>query len=174
MPRRPRSRAETKQATREALIRAALDEFAEHGLDASLDTICARATLTLGGFVAMLTAGGGALATSRVLDLFFAAAKARDPAVHGGRLRFSHVMDACRRSPQVGAAYRALICDGRDRIAAAIAADQDRGNVRADVAPAALGDFVTIAALGIVAMFELELGFDVTQLRDTARALVLR
>jgi AcrR family transcriptional regulator len=46
-----RKRAEAKQETREALIAAALAEFAEHGLDApSLDAICARAGYTRGAF----------------------------------------------------------------------------------------------------------------------------
>lgn len=44
-------RAEAKQETREALIKAALIEFADHGLDApSLDAICARAGYTRGAF----------------------------------------------------------------------------------------------------------------------------
>src|SRR6185436_7358643 len=47
----PRRRSEAKQETREALIAAALAEFAEHGLDApSLDAICARAGYTRGAF----------------------------------------------------------------------------------------------------------------------------
>jgi AcrR family transcriptional regulator len=46
-----RRRAEAKQETREALIAAALAEFAEHGIDApSLDAICARAGYTRGAF----------------------------------------------------------------------------------------------------------------------------
>lgn len=46
-----RRRRETKQETREALIRAALAEFGEHGFDApSLDAICARAGYTRGAF----------------------------------------------------------------------------------------------------------------------------
>jgi AcrR family transcriptional regulator len=46
-----RRRSEAKQETREALIAAALAEFAEHGLDApSLDAICARAGYTRGAF----------------------------------------------------------------------------------------------------------------------------
>jgi AcrR family transcriptional regulator len=48
---RSRRRADAKQETREALIEAALAEFAEHGLDApSLDAICARAGYTRGAF----------------------------------------------------------------------------------------------------------------------------
>jgi len=41
----------SKQETREALLRAAMGEFAEYGLDApSLDAICARAGFTRGAF----------------------------------------------------------------------------------------------------------------------------
>jgi AcrR family transcriptional regulator len=50
-PLEPRSRAAAKQETRDALIAAALAEFAEHGLDTpSLDAICARAGYTRGAF----------------------------------------------------------------------------------------------------------------------------
>ncbi len=48
-PARPSARAQAKAETREALIDAALAEFAAHGLDApSLDAICARAGFTRG------------------------------------------------------------------------------------------------------------------------------
>lgn len=51
MPRQPKGRAAAKQETREALIAAALAEFAAHGLDVpSLDAICARAGYTRGAF----------------------------------------------------------------------------------------------------------------------------
>src|SRR5215831_13967714 len=46
-----RSRAESKEATRQALLYAGLIELVEHGLDApSLDAICARAGYTRGAF----------------------------------------------------------------------------------------------------------------------------
>ena len=190
MPRRsrvPRSREETKQATHEALITAALEEFADVGLDASLDNICARAKLTrgafyvhfadrealivavmqrvLGGFVSRLTASRAASA----IDQFFAAAEASAPEVHGRRaLRLFHLLDACHRSKRVGDTYRALLRGGRDQLATAIAADP---HACTDIAPAALADFMTVAALGVVAMLELDLGFDLATLRSTARAL---
>jgi len=47
----PRSRETAKQETREALLAAAMAEFAEKGLDVpSLDSICARAGFTRGAF----------------------------------------------------------------------------------------------------------------------------
>lgn len=49
--RRRRPRADSTQATRAALVAAALAEFAAHGFDApSLDAICARAGYTRGAF----------------------------------------------------------------------------------------------------------------------------
>jgi len=48
---RRRTRAESKQATRQALLQAGLLEMIEHGLDTpSLDAICARAGFTRGAF----------------------------------------------------------------------------------------------------------------------------
>jgi TetR/AcrR family transcriptional repressor of nem operon len=47
----PTPREVSKQETREALVQAAMEEFAEKGLDApSLDAICARAGFTRGAF----------------------------------------------------------------------------------------------------------------------------
>ncbi len=188
-------RAETKEATRASLIAAGLEEFALHGLDASLDAISARAGLTrgafyvhfadrdafilavmnhvLGGFVALLTGARAEVGSiDRTIELFFAAARARAPEVHGGRaLRFFHLMDACHRSKQLGSAYRTLLLGGRDKLAEGIAVDQAAGRLRDDLAPPALADFMTITALGIVAMFELELGLDVERLAHTARSV---
>lgn len=46
-----RSRAESKEVTRQALLQAGLHELIEHGLDTpSLDAICARAGFTRGAF----------------------------------------------------------------------------------------------------------------------------
>src|SRR4051812_40727719 len=47
----PRTREETKQRTREALVEAGIALFAEQGLDGpSLDAICERAGFTRGAF----------------------------------------------------------------------------------------------------------------------------
>lgn len=185
---RPRTRAETKLATRAALIAAALEEMARSGLDVSLDDICARAGLTrgafyvhfadrdalliavmehvLGDFVALLTAAAShAGGVAKLTALFFAAARARAPAVHGGRgLRFHHLMDACRRSKAIGDAYRKTILDARDRIAGAIAQDD---HARDDIPAPAMASLMTVTALGLVAMLELDLPLDLGELERT-------
>ena len=190
-----RTRAETKAATRLALLTAGLEEFAEHGLDASLDAICARADLTrgafyvhfadrdafivavmqhvLGNFVGLLTAtraeAGG---IDRAIELFFAAARARAPAVHGGRaLRFFHLMDACHRSPELAAAYREIVFGARDKLAEGVAVDQ-RATFRTDAEPAALADLLAVIGFGVVAMLELEIPIDLARVAKTTRALL--
>ena len=197
-PRRqvPRPRAETTLETRAALIAAALEEFATHGLDASLDGICARAKLTrgafyvhfkdredlilavmnhvLGSFVTLLTAmraevGG----TERAIALFTAAAASRSPAVHGGRsLRFFHLMDACRRSQELGTAYRKLVSDTCERIAQGIAVDQDARRLTKAPGSKDLADFLAVFAFGVVAALELEIDVDLQRLGTTLIALL--
>jgi TetR/AcrR family transcriptional repressor of nem operon len=192
----PRPRAETMQATRAALIAAAMEEFATHGLDASLDRICARAELTrgafyvhfadrealieavmadvLGRFVGLLvgmepTEGG----TRRAIELFTAAAAARSPAVHGGRaLRFFHLMDACHRSESLGERYRTLMMGARDQLAAGLALDQRAGKVRAKPQAPALAELMLVFALGTVAALELELPIDVPRLGQALRTVI--
>ncbi|HEY0250250.1 MAG TPA: TetR family transcriptional regulator, partial [Kofleriaceae bacterium] len=46
----PKTREQAKAQTRIALIDAGIIELGHHGLDASLDQICARAKLTRGAF----------------------------------------------------------------------------------------------------------------------------
>ena len=184
-PKKPKTRAEAKQATRAELVEAAREEFAAHGLEASLDAICARARLTrgafyvhfadrealivavmddvLGKFVTALTAllpeSGG---VAQVIELFFAAAQHRAPAIHaGGGLRFYHLMEACHRSPAVGDRYRAIVLEARDRLAAGVAHDQRTKTARRGVSAAALADLLVLAGLGVSAMFELEIPLDV-------------
>jgi TetR/AcrR family transcriptional repressor of nem operon len=166
MRKRPRSRAEGKQATRAALIAAGITELAAHGLDASLDGICARAKRTRGAFyvhfadrdafiVAVMEHVLGtffAAITAAPLDrnamarLFFAAVAARAPIVSGGSgLHFHHILEACRRSQAIGDAYRGLVVAARDRLA--------------QIAPAQ-ADLMIATALGVTAAVELDLPLD--------------
>lgn len=191
-----KTRAETAQATRTALIRAGIAEFARHGFEASLDSICARAKLTrgafyvhfadrdafivavmqhvLGTFVSALTGARPATAsTAAAIEMFFAAAHARAPVVRGAAgLRFHHLMEACRRTKVIGDTYRGLLGMGRDQLASLVVADQGRGDLRGDVAAPALAELMVVAALGVIAALELELPIDVARVGETMRALV--
>jgi len=193
---KPRPRAEIKQATHEALVAAAIHEFGEHGLDASLDAICARAGLTRGAFyvhfadrealiVAAMhrvlgdfvrTLAGTAPVPASVADAargFFGALRRGSAVVRGGRgLRFHHVMEACRRSKQLGDTYRMLVLGGRDQLARQVTADQQAARVRGDVSAAALADLLVIVALGAVTAYELDLAIDADRLATTALAVL--
>lgn len=177
-------RAESKKATRDALIAAGLAEIDGGGLDASLDAICERAGLTRGAFyvhfhdreafiVAVMQHVLGEFVTSlapvvehagadAMIEAYFAAVRARSSVVAGGRgLRMQHLLDACRRSPAIATAYRGMLRAARDRLATLLAVDQMKRRVRTDVAATALADLLVVASLGIPVMLELEIEHDI-------------
>ena len=190
----PKTQAEMKLETRAALIAAGLAEISEHGLEASLDAICARADLTrgafyvhfadreaflvavmnevLGRFVASLTSSDVTDLRSAI-DAFFAAAAARSPAIHdGGALRFHHVTEACVRSRAIGDTYRGIVHAGRDCLAHLVARDDHTAEVRARVSPRALADTLIVAALGVAASVELGLQLDLERVAGALRVMM--
>jgi AcrR family transcriptional regulator len=198
MPKRARkiskTRAEMKGETRAALIAAGLAEISKHGLEASLDAICARADLTRGAFyvhfadreaflVAVMNEVLGrfvaSMTSSDVTDLrsaietFFTAAAARSPAIHdGGALRFHHVTEACVRSRAIGDTYRGIVLAGRDRLAHLVARDDKTAEVRERVSPRALADTLIVAALGVAASVELGLHLDLERVAHALRVMM--
>jgi TetR/AcrR family transcriptional repressor of nem operon len=160
------TREQTKHDTREALVKAALAEFAEHGLDASLDAICARAGFTRGAFYVhfkdrddlvaaaidkvlsrhqdMLLAGGDLRAT---IVRFIALVMTGEGVTTGTpSWRFRHTLDACARLPAVRARYLKL---------------QRQGPGRDDGAAHALAELLVVLTLGMSAASELGLPIDV-------------
>ncbi|HEY1810756.1 MAG TPA: TetR/AcrR family transcriptional regulator [Kofleriaceae bacterium] len=175
------TREQTKHDTREALVKAALAEFAEHGLDASLDAICARAGFTRGAFYVhfkdrddlvvaaidkvlsrhqdMLLAGGDLRAT---IVRFIALVMTGEGVTTGTpSWRFRHTLDACARLPAVRARYLKLQRQGVARVAASAAADQKSGTVRDDIDAHALAELLVVLTLGMSAASELGLPIDV-------------
>ena len=190
----PKPRAESKRATRDALLAAGIHEFANRGFDASLDSICARAKLTrgafyvhfadrdafvvavmqhvLGTFVSGLTAVRTAGVDSTI-RMFVAAARARSPVIRGGAgLRFHHLMEACRRSKTIGDTYRGLLMMARDQLGALVASDQRAGAVRDEPVAPALADVMVVVALGLIAVLELDVPIDVERVGATVAAML--
>jgi AcrR family transcriptional regulator len=103
-----RARELSKQETREALVRAAMAEFAEHGLDApSLDAICARAGFTRGAFYVHFRDREDLVAAvmERVLGAFLDAVVARGEDARGLEAtvqRFAAAVSAQRASRRRG------------------------------------------------------------------------
>lgn len=182
----PRSRAESKQETKQALVRAALELFAKDGLDASLDAICDRAGFTRGAFyvhfrdredllVAVMNEIGqtflaGVFASApKEQESFRAAAKRFVRAVGEGTyplmggdpgaalVRPHQLLDACARSPKIRASYRSLV-----ELAAGHVATLVRGEKSALAKRVDADDFGMLAlALVIGAQTMMELGMPV-------------
>jgi TetR/AcrR family transcriptional repressor of nem operon len=191
----PRTREQTKAATRVALITAGVTEFAHHGFDVSLDAISARAKVTrgafyvhfadrdafivavmqhvLGTFVTILTGPAASLSIATSIKLFMAAVRSRAPVVTGGSgLRFHHVLEACRRSKPIGNTYRTVIATARSTVVSSITRDQQHGHIREDRDPDALGDLFVVIALGMLATTELDLAVDLDRIEAAMLGLL--
>jgi TetR/AcrR family transcriptional regulator, transcriptional repressor for nem operon len=194
MPRKrtPATRAESKEATREALVSAALSLIAEKGLDApSLDDICARAGYTRGAFyvhfedrdalitVVMERVGHvfiDALVGSADDDLGtiaarFAAAFASGayPLTRRGGVRPYQLLDACARSPAIRKRYVGLVNETVDRLAQATQRAQKKKHVRADIDAKAIGFLLVTAVIGVHTLIDLDVPVD---LKRSAGALL--
>ena len=197
---RGRTRTEMKEETRQALVRAGLEEFAARGLDVpSLDDICARAGYTRGAFYVHFADRDALLKAvmehllGRFLDTVVATA---DPAgdlertiegfatlaellgegtearVIDGEpvLPFHHLLDACRRSPATRVRLRELLNDAARRLATAVGAARDAGGV--DVDPEGLARLLVVLGLGVLAALDSGLPLEPRQLQRTLLALV--
>jgi AcrR family transcriptional regulator len=185
----------TKQETREALIRAGMEMFAEHGLDVpSLDALCARAGFTRGAFyvhfpdreafiVAVMEA-----ATQGFIDAILAArGEALDlaaivrgfaGAVSGGRfpvfgpVPLSQFLAACGRSKALRKRYGAILLETIARVAEAVRAGQKAGTVRREVDAEKAAGLMVAVALGVGAAAEIEVPFDTTAHAEAWLALL--
>jgi TetR/AcrR family transcriptional repressor of nem operon len=187
-----KTRAESKEATREALVTAALALFAEHGLDApSLDDICAKAGYTRGAFYvhfadrddlvtaamdrvghafidALVSAADDDLQT--VARRFTAAlASGAYPLTRRGGVRPYQLLDACARSPAIRKRYVGLVGETIDRLAEATQRAQDKKTVRSDVSPKAVGFLLVTAVIGLHTLLDLEVPVD---LKRSAEAVL--
>jgi TetR/AcrR family transcriptional regulator, transcriptional repressor for nem operon len=174
--RRKRTREETKQATRDALLGAGMKLFAEKGLDGpSLDAICQRAGKTRGAFYVHFRDRDDFLAAvmDRVglgyLDALFAGD--RDGGTHADAVpdllaivtRFVQLLDACARNAGVRARYVGLLAESVARITRSVQVGQDLGLVRRDVDGGQLATVLLATVIGAHTLMELRAPFDPAQ-----------
>jgi AcrR family transcriptional regulator len=180
----PSAREQAKAETREALLLAALAEFAEHGLEApSLDAICARAGYTRGAFYvhfkdrdeliaavmervlkrfmdAMIATGDAALDLERTVRTFGnAAANGFIPLSQS--VRAYQLLQACARSAVVRERHVELLSEAKRRVGSAVAEGQQAGTVRNDIDAEQLGLLLVGLVLATETLMELEVPFDV-------------
>jgi AcrR family transcriptional regulator len=175
-----------KEDTRAALVGAATELFARHGLDGpSLDDIAAAAGKTRGAFYvhfddrdALLTAVM-AETGEKTLDQFLGPREApldlaavltgfvakigagRYVLGPGGGVKPHQLMDACARSREIRDRYAAIVSDTLTRLSGAVRTAQQSDQVRRDVAAVDVAALLFAAVLGIQTMLELELPLDV-------------
>lgn len=186
-------REATKQETREALIAAAAVEMAEKGIDgASLDAICARAGFTRGAFYVhfkdredlvvavverhlksffdqVIAANDAPEDLERTIAQYVSTVVAMAPSLRNRKeWRFHHTLAACARSPVLRERYGSLQHEAMARIRKAAEAGQREGTVRRDVPAEAMAEILVVLTMGIDAMFDAGIEFD---LLGGARAL---
>lgn len=190
-------REATKQETRDALVAAAAVEMAEKGIEtASLDAICARAGFTRGAFyvhfkdrdelvVAVverhLQANFDQIIASddapedleRTIGRYVANVVAQAPVIRSRkRWRFHHTLEACARSPALRKRYESLQLEAVARVKKAAAAGQRAQAVRRDVPAEAIAEVLVILTLGIDAMIDLGIPFDLANGAKALRAML--
>lgn len=172
-----------KQETREALLRAGLELFAEQGLDVpSLDALCARAGYTRGAFYvhfsdredfivavmeaatgsfldAILAVRGEALDLAGIVTAFAAAVSGGGFPVFG-KVPMHQFLAACARSPALRQRYGAILRETISRLAGVVRAEQRAGRVRADVDADHSAGLLVAIALGVGAVGEIGMPFD--------------
>ena len=193
-------RSDNKAATREALVDAALAEFADHGLDGpSLDAICARAGFTRGAFyvhfadreailvavmervigawlaIVVATAEPGFEATiDRFGDAFAGVIRGEaEPALTASAKHFHLVLEACHRSPVVRERFTTMLGAGTAAIAAIARQGQAAGTLRSDLDAEATAPLLTALVLGLLAMVEAGVPIEPRSLTAAVRALAL-
>ncbi|MFW5875463.1 MAG: TetR/AcrR family transcriptional regulator [Myxococcota bacterium] len=179
-----------KQATREALILAGIEAFAEDGLDKpSLDAICARAGYTRGAFyvhfkdredfqVAVMEHVVGALVTGLLgsggqeVDLeqsirTFADAVSTGALPNPGAVRSYHFFDACMRSEKLRKRFVLVLRDAMERAAQAMKQGQRKDRFRRDLDAAHVATLLTALVIGAETLSEMGVPFDVHGAADT-------
>ena len=181
-----KSRAEAKQASREALIESAMTLFPEKGLDVSLDELCAHAGYTRGAFyvhfsnrdeltLEVMTRVGqrmmdtllGSAGEDRREDLFTVAARfvpalfnGDYPLTRHGGMRPFQLLDACARSEEIHRRYLALAQESIDRLAINVRESQQKGQIREDLDARMLSTLIVALVIGIHTMYDLDFPVD--------------
>ena len=193
-----RSRAETKEATRQALLAAGLAELVEHGLDVpSLDAICARAGYTRGAFyvhfkdredffVAVMDwALSGILASVMGVngDTNLASAIARFshymthrewPVIGRYAVATHRLMEAISRSEQLKARFGEVVGKVILALAELIRHAQGKGEVRPGLDPRHTAELIVTLGMGALSLQDTGIVFPEDQMKTTLMAVLGR
>jgi AcrR family transcriptional regulator len=191
-----RSRAESKEATRQALLQAGLAELVEHGLDVpSLDAICARAGYTRGAFyvhfkdredffVAVMdwALSGillGVMGANGQTDLHSAVARFSHymthrewPVVGKYPLASHRLIEAISRSEQLKARWAEVFRKIVEGMAALVARAQQKGEARASLDPELAAEAIVTMGLGAMNLQDTSVTFAEERMVTSVMALL--
>ena len=185
-------RMEAKRVTRQTLLDVGLDEIIEHGLDAGLDGICARAGYTRGAFYVHFKNREDFLLalTERVLNAIVDSALNVDAeagvagtvglfsqALEMGiwplepKLRVATVrlVDATERWPAIRAAFDRFLSVAVERLTYGATQDQTAGRLRRDIETRDLATLLVTLAVGTILL----VNTTIRPAREQQRALLL-
>jgi AcrR family transcriptional regulator len=180
------SRAEAKQASREALIQSAMELMPKKGLDVSLDELCAHAGYTRGAFyvhfknrdeltLEVMTINGEKWLNSifkpqpdgQAEDLFTMVQRFLGEMVSGtypisqaAGLRPHQLLEACARSELIKQRYLELVTDSIRRLTANVQHSQDKNQLNQSVDPEQIASLLLALAIGIHTMYDLDYPID--------------
>jgi TetR/AcrR family transcriptional repressor of nem operon len=180
------SRAEAKQASREALIKSAMALMPEKGLDVSLDELCAHAGYTRGAFyvhfknrdeltLEVMTINGENWLNSifkprpdgAAEDLFTMVQRFLTEMVSGtypitqeAGLRPHQLLEACARSEPIKQRYLALVTDSIRRLTANVQQSQDKKQLNQTIDPEQIASLLLALAIGVHTMYDLNYPID--------------
>lgn len=182
--------------TREAILRAALDDLIAHGLDADLDGICTRAGCTrrffqryfqtredlivaltrvvVGAMVESLLAGAReANDVTAILAGFTRVLASRQwPFVPRIGVGFLRLLDAMDRWPALRLHFNQPISTALAALTRTATAAQQAGRIRADIGPRELATLLLLNALGAIFLHGAGVALHAQRQRALLRALV--
>lgn len=189
------ARAAAAKKTRQALVAAATELFAEQGLTGpSLDAICAKAGFTrgafyvhfktrddlivavmeqvMGGFIDAIIATGEAGADLATIVRTFGMAVESQAFPLPSAVRPHQVIEACLRSDKLRDAYVEMLDRARERLADTVRRGQEGGRLRADADPDAVAQLLLAAVLGVEMATELRVAYDATAVGELVLGLL--
>ncbi|MCG8673324.1 MAG: TetR/AcrR family transcriptional regulator [Pseudomonadales bacterium] len=194
-----KSRAQAKAASKEALIKAAMDLVPDHGLDISLDAICEHAGYTRGAFYVhfknrdelmqevMTQVGDDFLSwifenhdeqeplklEQLAIKLINAIATGEYPIAKNGWIRPHQLLEACLRSEKLYKTYEGLALESIDKLATVITTSQDNRTIREDIPAQELSQLLVSLVVGMHTLYDLDFPIDYSKTLPTLIKVLL-
>lgn len=180
------SRAEAKQASRDALIKSAMELMPEKGIDVSLDELCTHAGYTRGAFyvhfknrdeltLEVMTINGENWLNSifrpqedgEAEDLLTMVQRFLTEMVSGtypitqkAGLRPHQLLEACARNEAIKKRYLELVSDSIRRLTANVQRSQDQQQLNQNIDPEQIASLLLGLAIGVHTMYDLDYPID--------------